>query len=134
MFRRAPRRAPFAALGAAVMGIWSAYAHSAGSAMQRERWHGTLELLVARPAPFALVMLPMTIAMSSDRPLLDGRDAALGRVLFGIHVHIEHWALFCLSVAVDRVSIGLARLPARRRVRPLPAAWALGNLFEYPSG
>ena len=39
----------YASLGAAVMGIWSSTSTTAGSAMQRERWHGTLELLVARP-------------------------------------------------------------------------------------
>jgi ABC-2 type transport system permease protein len=39
----------YASFGAAVMGIWSATSTSAGSAMQRERWHGTLELLVAAP-------------------------------------------------------------------------------------
>ena len=48
----------YASLGAAVMGIWSATSTSAGAAMQRERWHGTLELLVASPTPFAVVLLP----------------------------------------------------------------------------
>ncbi|HEX2495359.1 MAG TPA: hypothetical protein VHK46_00855, partial [Gaiellaceae bacterium] len=37
----------YAGLGAAVMGIWSATSLAAGTALQRERWHGTLELLVA---------------------------------------------------------------------------------------
>jgi len=55
----------YAALGAAVMGIWSTTSTTASSAMQRERWHGTLELLVTAPAHFALVLLPVTIAMST---------------------------------------------------------------------
>ena len=37
----------------------------AGAAMQRERWHGTLELLVASPTPFAVVLLPVTVAMAT---------------------------------------------------------------------
>ena len=40
----------FASFGAAVMGIWSSTSTSAGSAMQRERWNGTLELLVCAPS------------------------------------------------------------------------------------
>ena len=63
--RRAERARSYASLGAAVMGIWSATSTSAGAALQRERWHGTLELLVAAPAQFALVLLPVTIAMST---------------------------------------------------------------------
>jgi len=31
--------------------------------MQRERWHGTLELLVGTPPHFALILLPITLAM-----------------------------------------------------------------------
>src|SRR5262245_27413936 len=49
----------YASLGASVMGIWSATSTSSGSAMQRERSHGTLELLVASPTPFAVVLLPV---------------------------------------------------------------------------
>jgi ABC-2 type transport system permease protein len=47
------------------MGIWSATSTSASSVLQRERWHGTLELLVATPVHFSLVLLPITIAMST---------------------------------------------------------------------
>jgi ABC-2 type transport system permease protein len=36
------------ALGAAVMGVWTATSVPASSALQRERWAGTLELLVSR--------------------------------------------------------------------------------------
>jgi len=55
-----PRTLVYASLGAAVMGMWSSVSTSAGSAMQRERWWGTLELLVAAPRHFALVLLPAT--------------------------------------------------------------------------
>ena len=44
-------RSFYASLGASVMGIWAATSTAAGGALQRERWHGTLELLVAAPAP-----------------------------------------------------------------------------------
>src|SRR5215510_7394064 len=53
----------YASLGASVMGIWSATSTSSGAAMQRERWHGTLELLVTTPTPFAVVLLPVTVAL-----------------------------------------------------------------------
>jgi len=123
---------PLAALGAAVMGIWSAVSTSAGSAMQRERWHGTLELLVAAPAPFSLVMLPMTIAMSFLGIYSMAATLLWGRLLFGIHVHVDQWPAFLLSVPVTVVSIGLVGFLMAVAFVRYRAAWALGNLFEYP--
>lgn len=67
MFRQGgdPDSLIYASLGAAVMGIWSATSLAAGTALQRERWLGTLELLVAAPAHFALVILPVGLATST---------------------------------------------------------------------
>ena len=56
-----PRTLLYASLGAAVMGIWGTTSTAAGNALARERWHGTLELLVAAPVAFPYVLLPVTI-------------------------------------------------------------------------
>ena len=50
-----PTSLVYASLGSAVMGMWSSVSTTAGSALQRERWHGTLELLVATPPHFSLI-------------------------------------------------------------------------------
>src|SRR5215471_6099749 len=50
----------YASLGASVMGIWSSTSTSAGNALSHERWQGTLELQVAAPVHFALILLPVT--------------------------------------------------------------------------
>jgi ABC-2 type transport system permease protein len=122
----------YASLGASVMGVWAATSTAAGAALQRERWHGTLELLVAAPAHFALVLLPVTIAMATIGLYSLASTLLWGRLLFGIHVHIEHWLLFCLSVPATVIAIGmLGFLIAVSFVR-YRTAWALGNLLEYP--
>jgi len=122
----------YASLGASVMGIWSATSTSAGAAMQRERWHGTLELLVASPTPFAVVLLPVTVAMATIGIYSMVATLAWGRILFGIELTIEHPLVFALSIPATVVSIGtLGFLMAVAFVRHR-AAWALGNLFEYP--
>jgi ABC-2 type transport system permease protein len=122
----------YASLGASVMGIWSATSTSAGAAMQRERWHGTLELLVASPTPFAVVLLPVTVAMATIGIYSMVATLAWGRILFGIELTIEHPLVFVLSIPATVVSIGtLGFLMAVAFVRHR-AAWALGNLFEYP--
>jgi ABC-2 type transport system permease protein len=122
----------YASLGASVMGVWAATSTAAGAALQRERWHGTLELLVAAPAHFSLVLLPVTIAMASIGIYSMASTLLWGWLLFGIGVHIQHWALFCLAVPATVISIGmLGFLIAVSFVR-YRTAWALGNLLEYP--
>jgi ABC-2 type transport system permease protein len=122
----------YAGLGAAVMGIWSSTSTSAGAALQRERWHGTLEVLVAAPAPFALVLLPVTIAMASIGLYSMAATLIWGRLLFHIHIHIHDWPIFCLSVLATVISIGMCGFLIAVAFVRYRTAWALGNLLEYP--
>jgi ABC-2 type transport system permease protein len=122
----------YASLGAAVMGIWSTTSTTASSAMQRERWHGTLELLVTAPAHFALVLLPITVAMSTVGLYSMTATLLWGRLGFGIDVDVERPLAFAVAVVVTVVSIGsLGFLLAVSFVR-YRTAWALGNMLEYP--
>jgi ABC-2 type transport system permease protein len=127
-----PRTLLYAALGSAVMGMWSATSTTAGNAMQRERWHGTLESLVATPPHFGLVLLPITLAMATIGIYCLVATLAVGRFLFGVELTVEHPLAFGLAVVGAVVSFGsLGFLFAVSFVR-FRAAWALGNLFEYP--
>jgi len=127
-----PRTLIYAALGAAVMGMWSSVSTSAGSAMQRERWWGTLELLVVAPRHFSLVLFPSTLGLATVGIYNLAATLLWGRFAFGIHVTIVHWLLFCLSVGGTVLAFGgLGLLFAVSFVR-FRAAWVLGNFFEYP--
>ena len=127
-----PRTLIYAALGAAVMGMWSSVSTSAGSAMQRERWWGTLELLVCAPRHFSLVLFPSTLGLATVGIYNLAATLLWGRFAFGIHVPIAHWLLFCLSVGGTVLAFGgLGLLFAVSFVR-FRAAWVLGNFFEYP--
>lgn len=134
MFRvgRDPSSLLYVSLGAAVMGIWTATSLPSGSALQRERWHGTLELLAAAPTHFALILLPITIATSTIGLYCLATTLLWGRVLFGIELTIEHPLLFALSIPATILSIGaLGFLLAVSFVR-YRTAWALGAVLEYP--
>jgi ABC-2 type transport system permease protein len=127
-----PRTLIYASLGAAVMGMWSSVSTSAGSAMQRERWWGTLELLVVAPRHFVLVLLPSTLGLASVGIYNLVATLLWGRFAFGINLTIEHPFLFALAVVTTVLSFaGLGLLFAVSFVR-FRAAWVLGNLFEYP--
>jgi ABC-2 type transport system permease protein len=122
----------YASLGAAVMGIWGATSTAAGAAMARERWTGTLELLVAAPTHFAIVLLPVTIAMATIGIYSMAATLAWGWLFFGIPLEVGDPIAFLLAVPATVISIGaLGFLLAVAFVR-FRQAWALGNMLEYP--
>ena len=133
MYREgSPHALLYASLGASVMGIWAATSTAAGGALQRERWHGTLELLVAAPAHFSLVMLPVTLAMSTIGVYSMAATLLWGRLVFGIELHIEHLFVFCVAVVVTIVAVGMCGFLLAVTFVRYRTAWALGNLLEYP--
>src|SRR2546430_1605439 len=122
----------YASLGAGVMGMWSSVSTSAGSAMQRKRWWGTLELLAAAPRHFALVLLPATLGLATVGVYNLAATLLWGRFLFGVHLSIAHPLLFALAIVGTVLAFGgLGFLFAVSFVR-WRAAWVLGNFFEYP--
>lgn len=122
----------YAGLGAAVMGIWSVIATTASSLLQRERWLGTLELLVASPTRFALVLVPMTTAMASLGLYSLVSTLLWGWLLFGITVPVASPLLFVLSIVASILSIALIGFLLSVAVVRYRTAWAMGNLLEYP--
>jgi ABC-2 type transport system permease protein len=120
------------ALGAAVMGVWTATSVSASSALQRERRLGTLELLVASPTNLALVLLPVALATSTIGLYCIVATLLWARLVFGIHVPVTHVLPFALGIVGIVVTIGsLGFLMAVAFVRSR-RAWAIGALTEYP--
>ena len=122
----------YAGLGSAVMGIWSVIATTASSLLQRERWIGTLELLVAAPTRFALVLVPITTAMASLGLYSLVATLVWGRLLFGISVPVAHPVVFVVAVAAAILSISLIGFLLSVVVVRYRTAWALGNMLEYP--
>jgi ABC-2 type transport system permease protein len=134
MFRAGgdPDALVYAALGAAVMGIWTATSVSAGAALQRERWHGTLELLVTAPAHFSLVILPIGLATASIGVYCLAATLLWGRFVFGIDLTIEQPLLFVLAIPATIGSIGALGFLAAVGFARYRSAWAIGAMFEYP--
>jgi ABC-2 type transport system permease protein len=134
MFRtgRDPSTLLYTSLGASVMGVWSSTSVAASSALQRQRWQGTLELLAAAPVHFSVVLLPMTLAMSTIGIYSMFATLLWGRLLFGIELHIAHPFLFAVAVPATVLAIGMLGFLLSVTVVRYRTAWALGNALEYP--
>jgi ABC-2 type transport system permease protein len=122
----------YAALGAGMMGIWSSTLFGSGGALQWNRWQGTLELLVAAPAPFIFVLLPLTLATSVIGAYSLAATLGWGRLLFGVPLHFAHPFAFVVAVPAAVASLGLMGLLMASSFILYRNANALSNLLEYP--
>jgi len=132
---RATHQAPsllYAALGAAVMGIWSTTATSAGGAVQQQRNWKVLELLVAAPSPLILVLAPITVAIAGIGVYSIVTTLLWGRLLFGVPFHVLHPALFLVSIPAAVLSIGLRGLVLASTLVLYREASAFSQMLEYP--
>jgi ABC-2 type transport system permease protein len=121
-----------AAVGASVMGIWSSTSTTASSMLQQERRQGTLELLVAAPAPFSLAILPVTLSMATIGLYSMVATLLWGRFAFGIDIAVQDPLAFAGAVLATVVAIGvLGYLMAVASIR-YRTAWALGSTLELP--
>ena len=122
----------YAALGAGMMGIWSSTLFGSGGALQWNRWQGTLELLVAAPAPFIVVLLPLTLATSVTGAYSLASTLGWGRLLFGVPLHFAHPIAFAVAIPAAVLSLGLMGLLMASSFILYRNANALSNLLEYP--
>jgi ABC-2 type transport system permease protein len=127
-----PRTLLYASLGSAVAGIFSMIAIDATGAIARQRFWGTLELLVAAPVRFALVLLPMTIAMASAGVYCLATTLVWGRVAYGIPLPLAHPLAFVLAVPATLVSVGVLGFALCMVLVRFRAASHIGNSLEYP--
>jgi ABC-2 type transport system permease protein len=134
MFRAGERSGGllYAALGAGLMGIWSTTLFASGGAIQWMRWHGTLELVLAAPARFLWVLLPMTLSNATIGIYSVAATLFWGRVFFGIPLAFEHPLLFALALPVTVVSLGMLGLVLASTFVLYRNANAFSNLLEYP--
>jgi len=121
-----------AAIGSAMMGIWSLTTTASAAALAQRRRAGLLELLVAAPVPFWAVLAPITIAISAVGVYSIGASLLYTRLLFGVALPIEDWPAFVAAVPASILAIGMLGFLLGAAFVRFRAAWAVGNLFEFP--
>ena len=134
MFRAGGREESllYAALGAGLMGIWSATLFGSGGAIQWQRWEGTLEVMIGAPAPFVLVLVPMTVATSTVGVYSVAATLLWGRLFFDMPLDLVHPVLFAVALPLTVVCLGLLGLVLATSFILYRSANALSNLLEYP--
>lgn len=121
-----------AAVGSALMGIWSLTTTAAAAALQRQRRLGILELLVASPTPFWATFLPITIAIAAIGVYALATGLLYVWLLFGVPVEVDDWLVFVVAIPPAILSIGMLGFLMGAAFVRFRTAWMIGNLFEFP--
>jgi ABC-2 type transport system permease protein len=122
----------YVALGAGLMGIWSSTLFGSGGAIQWQRWQGTLEIVIAAPASFLAVLVPITIATATLGLYSVVSTLVWGRIFFDMPLELAHPWLFALALPVTVISLGLLGLVLASTFVLYRNASAFSNLLEYP--
>jgi ABC-2 type transport system permease protein len=122
----------FVAIGAGMMGIWSAVLFGSGGAIAWQRWQGTLEYSIAVPPPFILVVLPITIATASVGLYSLTSTLLWGWLFFDLPFELVHPGWFVVALPVSVLALGLLGLVLAATFVLYRHANALSNLLEYP--
>jgi ABC-2 type transport system permease protein len=121
-----------AAVGASAMGVWSATSTTASGALQTERRQGTLELLVAAPISFPLVVFPIALSMTTVGLYSLVATLLWGRIAFGIPIQLHDPLGFGCAVLAVVVAIALMGFLESVLMVRYRAAWAIGTALELP--
>jgi ABC-type polysaccharide/polyol phosphate export permease len=122
----------YVALGAGLMGIWSATLFGSGGAIQWQRWQGTLELMVGAPPPFVAILLPLTVATSTIGIYSVVATLAWGRLFFGMPLDFAHPLQLAVALPTTILSLGMLGLVLASTFVLYRQANAFSNLLEYP--
>jgi ABC-2 type transport system permease protein len=121
-----------ASLGAAVMLMWSLVVIGSSGALEQQRWLGTLELLVAAPVPFAVVIAPITVASGAVGAYALVATLAWGTLLFDVPLAIDDPLAFVVAVPACVLAIGMLGLVMAATFVLYRAAFHLGIAMQYP--
>lgn len=121
-----------ASLGAAVMLMWSLVVIGSSNALENQRWLGTLELLVAAPAPFAAAIASITVASGFVGAYGFVATLLWGRLLFHVPIAIDDPLAFAFAILSCVLAIGTLGLVMASTFVLYRAAFSLGIGLQYP--
>lgn len=120
------------ALGAALIGAWSATVYGSGALLHWERWQRTLELLVASPTRFVGVLAPLTLAAASLGLYSFAATFLWMRLAFGMELHLENPVAFAAALVTGLISLALLGLLLASVFIFSRHATVLVNFIGYP--
>ncbi|MBN9739829.1 ABC transporter permease [Amycolatopsis sp. A1MSW2902] len=105
--------APYAIIGSAMMTVWATALFVSGELIDIERWGGTLEGVLAAPAPYPVLLLGRIAAITVVSFGGLAESSVVGWAVFGSVVTVAHPVLFVLTlVCTAAAMVGTASIMA----------------------
>ncbi len=121
-----------ATFGAGLMLVWALVVLQSSGALERERWQGTLELVVAAPVPLTAVLAPISVGAGIFGSYANGATLVWGWLFFNVPVHVAHPLPFALSIPLCGFSFGMLGLIVASTFVLYRASFSLGVALQYP--
>lgn len=122
----------FVVVGSGMTGLWSTVLFVSGNGITRERWTGTLEMLVAAPTPMWLVVFGKSLSNVVQALLSMAMSYGVVSLMFGYPLSVAQPILFSVSLLftiLGFISFGLI-LSALFVISPEVQRWQNG--LEFP--
>jgi ABC-2 type transport system permease protein len=84
----------------ALISLWFLSLDLGGAMVSTERWQGTLECLIGSPARLGAVVFGRILAVVGIAALTFAESFVVARVIFGVHVRLEHPVMLVLALLV----------------------------------
>jgi ABC-2 type transport system permease protein len=89
----------YALMAPVLIAIWALALQSSGEVIEGDRWQGVVDLVVASPTPFAVIVLGRVFAVTLVALLAFAEVWLVSWIVFGVVVEVEHPLIFGLTVA-----------------------------------
>lgn len=127
-----PPKLLLAAVGAGMMGVWSSVLFGSGTAVQNQRFQGTLEILMITPTRSVLKILPITLATGLVGLYSVIATLVWGVLLLGVSPSFASPVWFALAAPVCVLALGAFGLLLASTFVLLRNANAIVNPLGYP--
>lgn len=127
-----PDAAIYVVVGSGMGGLWSSMVFISGSSISRERWAGTLEVLVALPTPLWIVTTGRNLANVIQSLLSMVAAYAIASIFMGYPIEVAHPFPFVVSIfftVLSFITLGLILAPI---FLLSPAVQQFKNGLEFP--
>lgn len=124
--------ASYAVLAPAVIAVWSMGLFVSGELIDSERWYGTLEALVATPAPLPVVILGRVATVTAVSLLSVVESWLVARLGFGVAVGVPHPAVFVASLACTGLAMAGTATAMSATFVLARSARTFQNSLSYP--
>ncbi|MGW4789935.1 ABC transporter permease [Streptomyces sp. NPDC004230] len=127
-----PQQMLHAAVGAGIMGIWTAVLFGAGDMLQDMRWMGVLEPLIITPPPLILVLSAFTLGTAVVGLYSMVATVACGMLFFGVKPDFVSPTAFVLALVVCLLAMAAVGMLMATTFVLMRNAMTLANTLDHP--